>query len=79
MSLGKKPFEQIEIMGKEENVGCQHFLLHPQCFLLYQEKNLDIWVTCTLLSASAFNFEKSSFCSFHIELTLYSIDIHFDT
>ena len=32
-TVRKKPFENI--MGKEENAGTQHFLLFPQCFLLY--------------------------------------------
>ena len=33
MTLWKKPFENI--VGKGENAGNQHFLLFPQCFLLY--------------------------------------------
>ena len=31
--LEKKAFENIE--GKGENAGNQHFLLFPQCFLLF--------------------------------------------
>ena len=33
MTLGKKPLENI--VGKGENAGNQHFLLFPQCFLLF--------------------------------------------
>ena len=32
-SLKKNPFENI--VGKGENTGNQHFLLFPQCFLLF--------------------------------------------
>ena len=34
----KMPFERT--VGKGENAGKQHFLLFPQCFLLYQEEKL---------------------------------------
>ena len=33
-TLRKKPFENI--VQKGENAGDQHFLLFPQCFLLFQ-------------------------------------------
>ena len=33
-TLKKKPF--VNIVGKEENAGNQHFLLFPQCFLPYE-------------------------------------------
>ena len=36
MALYKTPIENI--MGKGENAGDQHFLLFPQCFLLYQRE-----------------------------------------
>ena len=32
-ALGGKPF--VNIVGKEENAGNQHFVLYPQCFLSY--------------------------------------------
>ena len=35
-TLGEKPLENI--VGKEENVGNQHFLLFPQCFQPYQRQ-----------------------------------------
>ena len=35
-NLAEKPFGNI--VGKEENAGNQHFLLNPQCFLLYQRQ-----------------------------------------
>ena len=34
--LGQEDF--VNIVGKGENVGNQHFLLFLQCFLLYQEQ-----------------------------------------
>ena len=36
MTLRKMPFENI--VEKAENAGCQHFLLFPQSFLLYQDE-----------------------------------------
>ena len=36
----KKIFETI--VGKGENPGNQHFLLLPQCFLLFLEENLSL-------------------------------------
>ena len=37
MTQRKKPFENI--MEIEENAANKHFLLFPQCFLLYQKKS----------------------------------------
>ena len=37
MTLKKKALEVT--VGKGENAGIQHFLLFPQCFLLYQREN----------------------------------------
>ena len=37
-TLKKKALENA--VGKEENAGNQHFLLFPQCFLLYFKKKL---------------------------------------
>ena len=36
--LEKKAFENI--VGKGENAGNQHFLLSPQCFLIFPSKTL---------------------------------------
>ena len=37
-TLGKKPLENI--VRKGEHAEYQHFLLFPQCFLLYDDKSL---------------------------------------
>ena len=42
--LGKKLFKTV---GKEENVGKQHFLIFPQCFLLYiKDRNFHLYYIC---------------------------------
>ena len=47
------PFENTLI--KEENVGNQHFLLFPQCFLSYIEQILSFGYLLFLKSANALN------------------------
>ena len=48
MTLYKKPFEKID--GKGENVGKQHFLIFPQCFLpfLRQFSIIESYLFCRL-------------------------------
>ena len=48
MALGKTLFENT--VGKEENAGNQHFLLSPQCFLIYQRKYTSFEITGTTVS-----------------------------
>ena len=59
--LGKKPFQNT--VGKGENAGNQHFLLLPQCFLLYQRQKLSFMLHCSLSSANAFNLDNVNFLS----------------
>ena len=51
---GKEAFSKH--YGTRRNAGDQHFLLFPQCYVLYQRQRL----TFILLSANAFNW--SNFC-----------------
>ena len=48
MPLKKMAFENI--MGKGENAGNQHFLLFPQCFLLFptQSSSFESLLFCRL-------------------------------
>ena len=57
---GKTPFQSI--VGKGENAGDQHFLLFPQCFLLYQRQKLlfKLHSFCRLQMLSIWT--KSNFC-----------------
>ena len=55
-------------MGKGENAENQHFLLFPQCFLLYQREKIIIVATFNLSSASAFGLVTSKMLSFGKEL-----------
>ena len=59
--LWKRTLENT--VGKGENAGNQHFLLFPQCFLLYQ-RAIVILATFNLLSANAFNFVSSEILLF---------------
>ena len=67
----RKAFENI--VGKGENAGNQHFLLFPQCFLLYQKTEIIISVTVNLSSAYSFNLDKPKIFSFGKELVQYEI------
>ena len=64
-SLKKKAFENI--VGKEENAGNKHFLLFPQCFLLFP-KQISIFESELLSSANALNLDKSEILLFGKEL-----------
>ena len=66
----KRAFENI--VGRGENAGNRHFLLFPQCFLLFQNTEIIICVTFILLYANAFNLDQSKILSFGKELTLFS-------
>ena len=61
-----KPFKKI--VGKGENAGGQHFLLFPQCFLLYHSEKSSFWQH--LSSANTPNLGKSKVLSFCKELDL---------
>ena len=56
--LRKKPLENIE--GKGENAGDQHFLLFPQCFLLFtkQISNFQSLLFCCLQMLSIWTSPK---------------------
>ena len=60
------PFENI--VGIGENAGNLHFLLFPQCFLIYQEENLS--ATFDFFFFLSANLVKSKMLSFGKELTL---------
>ena len=49
------------IVGKGVNAGNQHFLLFPQCFLLYE-------CNIKMSSANIFNFDKAKILSSGKEL-----------
>ena len=63
--LRKKALEKP--MGKGENAGKQHFLLFPQCFLLYRREKSSL--QHFMLSANAFNSELSKKLLFGTELS----------
>ena len=65
-TLKEKVLENI--VRKGENVGNQHFLLSPQCFL--PETNFNDSVAFILASANAFNLDYSKLLSFDKELSL---------
>ena len=57
MTLKKKPFENIK--GEGENAGYQHFLLFPQCFLLFNKQiYINFLATFIFSLANAFNLDK---------------------
>ena len=57
---GKEALENI--VGKGENAGNQHFLLFPQCFLLYKRQTLSFMfpLFCHLQMLSIWT--RSNFC-----------------
>ena len=59
MILGKKAFENIAEKG--ENTGNQHFLLFPQCFLIFITEILQYW-----LPAFSFSTMFSNLCTRNI-------------
>ena len=60
-ALYKKPYENI--VGRE-NAGNQHFLLFPQCFLLFPKQSFNCLVTFILLSANALDLDQPKKISF---------------
>ena len=58
MTLKKKAFENT--VGRRENAGNQHFLLFPQCFLLYQREksSLKQLLLCHLQMLSIWSHPK---------------------
>ena len=75
MTLKQRAIQNI--LGKEENAGNQHFLLFPQCFLLYQRKEIIISAALNLSPANAFNFVKAKFVWFGKELNILLKEINF--
>ena len=68
-TLGKNPLENI--VGKGENAGYQHFLLFPQYFPYFPTQiSIVFSLTFILLSASAFNLDKSKNLSFRKGLSI---------
>ena len=53
-SLKKKALKNTA--GKEENAGSQHFLLFPQCFLLYQRGKIAIFSNVYFVICKGFQF-----------------------
>ena len=69
-TIKKKPFENI--MRKGENTGNQHFLLLPQCFLLYQKIRDHIFLLeFNLLTANPLNSVLSKHLSLGKVLNWY--------
>ena len=64
--LERKAFENI--VGKGENAGDQHFLLFPQCFLLFLKQISIFEFTFILSSAIAFSLDQSIILLFGEEL-----------
>ena len=55
----KRKIPSENTVGKGKNAGNQHFLLFPQCFLLFKNVRFSIFESCfILLSANAFNLDK---------------------
>ena len=65
------------IVGKEENAGNQYFLLFQQCFLTSPNQISIFHFHLFLLSANAFNLDKSKILSFGNGLR-WNDDYHFD-
>ena len=61
------------IVGKGENAGTQHFLLFPQCFLLFPTQTSMFWVTIVLSSANALNLDGFKILSFGKNIKLNEI------
>ena len=64
MTLKQKAMENTE--GRGENAGNQHFLLFPQCFLLYYREKSSF--KQPLSSANDFNLVTSTISLFGKEL-----------
>ena len=64
MTLKKRSFENIA--GKGENAGKQHFLLFPKYFFPFQ-RQISVFKSL-ILSANAFNLDRSEILSFGKEL-----------
>ena len=62
MTLKKKSFENI--LGKAENIGNQHFLLFPKCYLPFPICR----ATYILSTANALNLDQSKILLFSKEL-----------
>ena len=69
MPVVKKAFENI--VGKGENAGNQHFLLFPQCFLLFPTHIIFESRLICRLQINAFNLDTPKILSFGKELTLF--------
>ena len=74
MTLRKKPFENN--VGKGKNAGNQHFLLFPQCFLLFPKQISGFFFVIFILSsANTFNLDQSKILLFCKELNRLKIAI----
>ena len=62
MTLTKKALENT--VGNGENAGNQHFLLFPQCFLLYQREQLSFLAVFNFSYANGFNLVTTKTLSF---------------
>ena len=58
--LEKKPFQSTVVKG--ENAGNQHFLLFPQCFLLYQRQKLSLMLHLFCRLQMLTIWTRSNFC-----------------
>ena len=67
MILCKKPI--VNMLGKGEYAGYQHFLLFPKCFLPYRRQKIIILAKFILWSATGFSLVKAKILSFGKELT----------
>ena len=65
MTLKKKALENT--LGKGENAGNNHFLLFPQCFLLYHKEKSSFQQHLIMSSANAFNLVMSKILLFGID------------
>ena len=65
-ALNLQTFENI--VGKGKNAGNQHFLLYPQCFLLFLNQISIVQITFILSSANALNLDQSKILMFGKEL-----------
>ena len=69
MTLKKKAYENM--VGKGENTGNQHFLLFPQCFLLFPKPISSFELHFDLSSINAFNLDKAKDLSPSKELPIF--------
>ena len=73
INLNNSPRERSlfkTFVEKGENADNQHFLLFPQCLLLYQEKFLHSGTIFYLSSAKVFNLDQSKVLFLRKDLTL---------